>query len=178
MKGETRSLYVDGKPNNVNLSVFQEQNKQIKKIALQVNGSNFCSFGAVSPHQHRHTRFACASSRRQCHQGLLHTHPGGKQFTEKQEIAFLLLYLFILLILKAAKRGGLSNSSVVIQKLSPLLWLGTQSFQRPWYWAPPSKAAQASSLLLVASVTKGASRFKNRVSHWLGFSNEAPNEWK
>lgn len=151
-----------------------------------MNGSIFCSSGAVSPHQHRHTRFACASSRRQCHQRLLHTHPGGNHFTGRREIAFLLLYLFILLILKAAKRGGLSSSSVVIQTVDippqrrrrPLLWLGTQSFQSPWYWAPPSKAAQASSLLLVASVTKGAFRFKNRVSHWLGFSNEAPNEWK
>lgn len=36
VEGEPHSLYVDGKPNIVKLSVFQEQNKQIKKFTLQV----------------------------------------------------------------------------------------------------------------------------------------------
>lgn len=30
VKGEPHSLYVDGKPKNVNVSVFQEQKKQAK----------------------------------------------------------------------------------------------------------------------------------------------------
>ena len=35
LRGETYSLYIDGKPDNVNWSVLQEQNKQIKNSTSQ-----------------------------------------------------------------------------------------------------------------------------------------------
>lgn len=145
MKGEPHSLYVDGKTNNVKLSVFQEQNKQIKKSPSKWRVWVF--WCGVLTSSWTHTFFIILFK-------SLHTHPWGKTLYGKTRNC-----LFVAFFLHCANsrrwlKEDIHYSSAVMQRIGtplqlqpgPLCGWGPSSFQRFPCRIFPLWAARTSSL--------------------------------